>query len=258
MNAATGDDVAYDGTAPTHTGANHGPFRTIRRAADETLKYNMNGFDQFVHVADAASYANFDCKQTNGTGTVWFIGNEANPQNVPVTAATPNTHAIHQLGGFYAFKGFRLSATGSGTCMGVTVSAGNALISNLRFGPCTTDHIASNYNAQLQIVGGTITIEAGATAARHISANTSSNIFTDNTQLSALNILGSVNIGAFAEATSQANMQMTYSSITGKPNVHGLQYNAISNGVVYALGGGASYFPGDSAGVTSYGGQYLP
>ena len=67
-----------------------------------------------------------------------------------------------------------------------------------------------------------------------------------------------MNIGAFAEATSQANMQMTYSSITGKANVHGLQYNAISNGVVYALGGGASYFPGDSAGVTSYGGQYLP
>ena len=32
----------------------------------------------------------------------------------PVTAATLNTHAIHELGGFYAFKGFRLSATGSG------------------------------------------------------------------------------------------------------------------------------------------------
>ena len=111
------------------------------------------------------------------------------------------------------------------------------------------DHITSNYNAQLQIVGGTITIEAGATAARHISANTNSNIFTDHTQLSALNILGSVNIGAFVEATSQANVQMTYSSITGKANVHGLQYNAISNGVVYALGGGATYFPGDSAGV---------
>ena len=115
VNGTTGDDAAYDGTAATHTSANHGPFRTIQRAADETLKYNMNGYDQFVHVADyGAGYANFDCKQTNGSGTVWFIGNEANPQNVPVTAATPNTHAIHQLGGFYAFKGFRLSATGSG------------------------------------------------------------------------------------------------------------------------------------------------
>ena len=117
VNGTTGDDAAYDGTAATHTSANHGPFRTIQRAADETLKYNMNGFDQFVNVADyGAGYANFDCKQTNGSGTVWFIGNEANPQNVPVTAATPNTHAIHQLGGFYAFKGFRLSATGSGNC----------------------------------------------------------------------------------------------------------------------------------------------
>ena len=56
--------------------------------------------------------------------------------------------------------------------------------------------------------------------------------------VSALNILGSVNIGAFIEGSSQSNAQMTYSAITGKANVHGLQYNAISNGVVYALAAG--------------------
>src|SRR4029077_13557968 len=101
----------------------------------ETVKYNMNGHDQFVHVADG-SYANVNCMQTNGSGTVWVIGNEASPQNVPVSVATPNTHAIHQDGGVYAFKGFRCSATGSGVCHGFTASGGNSLVSNLRFGPC--------------------------------------------------------------------------------------------------------------------------
>ena len=212
VNGTTGDDAAYDGTAATHTSANHGPFRTIQRAADETLKYNMNGFDQFVHVADyGAGYANFDCKQTNGSGTVWFIGNEANPQNVPVTAATPNTHAIHQVGGFYAFKGFRLSATGSGSCSWPYRQRRQRAYANLRFGPCTNgDHITANYNAQVQQLAGTITIEAGATAARHIVGKHQFQHIR-RPHLSALNILGSVNIGAFIEATSQSNAQMTYS-----------------------------------------------
>ena len=34
VNGTTGDDAAYDGTAATHTGGNHGPFRTLQRAAE--------------------------------------------------------------------------------------------------------------------------------------------------------------------------------------------------------------------------------
>jgi hypothetical protein len=37
----------------------------------------------------------------------------------------------------------------------------------------------------------------------------------------------------------------------------GKRYNAVSNGVVDTQGGGASFIPGNSAGATATGGQYL-
>ena len=140
VNGTTGDDAAYDGTAATHTGGIHGPFKTLQRAANETLKYNMNGYHQFVHVADNA-YAAVALSPTNGTGVVHFLGNSGSPANCAIFAGTPNIAAIGQNGGYYTFNGFRLSAVGAGASDGIAISGGSCILTNMQFGPCTRFHM---------------------------------------------------------------------------------------------------------------------
>ena len=103
-----------------------------------------------------------------------------------------------------------------------------------------------------------INIEGGATAQRHISAQLNSQIAIDPFNPPALNIVGAVNLVAFIEAVALGIAQVAYTGITGKAFVHGSQYDAIGNGVISALGGGPTYYPGDSPGATSSGGQYIP
>ena len=85
VNGATGDDVNNDGTTAAFvTGTKHGPFKTLQRAANEVVKYNMNGYNQTVHVADG-NYAAVSFGQTNGAGVVLIEGNDVSPQNCTIT-----------------------------------------------------------------------------------------------------------------------------------------------------------------------------
>jgi hypothetical protein len=45
--------------------------------------------------------------------------------------------------------------------------------------------------------------------------------------------------------------------VTFSGNATGARYSALLNGVLYTGGGGANYFPGNAAGSTGSGGQYL-
>ena len=258
VNIATGDDTNFDGTTPAFTTGKHGPFKTPQRAALEVLKYNQNGYDQNVHVADG-SYASFFTYPNNGSGYVNFIGNESFPQNCAVSTAIADTCAIFDTGGFHRFKGFRLSATGSGVADGFANNSSNSVLSNCRFRTMRPRyHMSAAWNGYLLLSGGTITIEQNATTQIHMTADLNSQIARDPFNLPALNILGPVNIGIFVEGNQLGVAQVVYSSITGKANVHGSQFNAVGNGVVCSVGAGPNYFPGDSAGTLSFGGQYIP
>jgi len=257
VNGTTGNDTNFDGTTPTVSGT-HGPFKTIQRAVNETLKYNMNGYDQFIHVADGI-YASVVLTQTNGAGTVYLIGNESAPQNCAITTNTPETAAVNQGAGQYGLRGFRLSATGSGASDGIGCSGGHMALTNCRFGPCTRFHMSSAWSAYFLLDGGTIQIEAGATTIAHMFAALTSNIAINPYNIPALAILGAVNItGEFCGVSTLGVASVTYTSQSGRAFVHGPQYNASSNGVIQTFTGGPNFFPGDSPGSLSFGGQYIP
>lgn len=262
VNGTTGDDTNYDGTLATHTaGTAHGPFKTLQRASNEVLKYNMNGYDQVIYVADG-TYASVVLNPQNGAGTVHLVGNDAAPQNCIVTATAANTHAIFQNGGIWTVRGFRVSATGSGTCDGFANNYGHTQLMNMRFGPCVRGHITAGWNGTVILTAGPtpsmFTIEAGATAQAHMLLSFASNIAIDPYNIPNLQILGAVNLAQFCWAAQLGVIQVIYTALTGKAFVHGQQYYATGNSIITAIGGGASYFPGDSAGTLSYGGQYIP
>jgi hypothetical protein len=64
---------------------------------------------------------------------------------------------------------------------------------------------------------------------------------------------------AFITATGNAYTEPSLAFEDGSgdpPSVTGTRYDATLNAVINTFGGGANYFPGDSAGTTATGGQY--
>jgi hypothetical protein len=255
VNVATGDDTNYDGTQATHTSGKHGPFKTLQRAADEVVKYNQNGYNETVHVADGA-YAPVSCKPTNGSGTVYFIGNQANPAACTITSNVTDTCAIFQNSGHYGFSGFRVSSVGSGVNDGFANNSGNTVLSNIQFGPCTRHHVSVAWNGYILMDGGNFTIEAGGNATTHLSANLNSQIAMSPFNPPVLKVLGSVTFGRYIDGNQLGVLQIFYASRVGNANVHGAQYTVTGNSVLNGLASGA--MPGDVAGSLSYGGQYIP
>jgi hypothetical protein len=262
VNATTGDDSLRDGTSATVGPGMIGPFRTINRAAVEVRKYNMNGYDQYVYVADGVYTETVSCSQTNGAGSVHFVGNANNPQNVQLTC--PNTQlacCFYQSGSSsYSYNGFRLS-TPPAALDCIAGNGGQMVINNMRFGPAARYHISSGDSGASSSLWGpaTVVIEAGANAQSHICVSLVGYL-TFPVPLPAywpsLAILGPVNFGSFANADSLGLLQMRYTSISGAGYVTGAKYSASMNGCVSSVGGGPSYFPGNTAGSVGTGGQY--
>jgi hypothetical protein len=256
VNGTTGDDTNYDGTSATVVSAKVGPFKTIQRAANEVPKYNMNGYNQTIHIADN-TYGPVVFGQLNGAGICYVIGNVANPQNVAIAASTSvQPHcAIAQYGGNYDYTGLRLSA-GAGCLDGFGGNGGYATLHTMRFGACTRYHISCQVDgATVDLEPGTIFIEAGANAVAHLAAS-ELGMITHSPNLPTLNILGAVSFtNGFITSDHMGFAQMQYTGITGAASVTGPKYQAWMNGVISSLNG-INYYPGSAAGILATGGQY--
>jgi len=259
VNGATGNDT-YDGTAAV-VGGGHGPFQTIQRAVAQTQLYNMNGYDQNIFVADGSYTGPVNLPQTNGAGAVNIIGNVNVPANCQVTSTGAQGSAFAQTGGNYYVTGFRLASGATGD-YGFGASGGTVLLGNLQFGPCGLAHIAaSNSGTQITLnAGAQITIETGAnTSVGHIwlAANAGLNVPNPPgpSGYPKVTINGSVSLGTWVTANQLGQVQLVYNTITGAANVTASKFNATLCGIIQTLGGGTSYYPGNTAGATSLGGE---
>ncbi|WP_284736115.1 hypothetical protein, partial [Dongia deserti] len=71
-----------------------------------------------------------------------------------------------------------------------------------------------------------------------------------------ITLVGTPNFsGAFVQAQDLAYVAFT--SITWSGSATGTRYNGSGNSIIQTAGGGATYLPGNAAGTTSTGAQYL-
>jgi hypothetical protein len=160
-------------------------------------------------------------------------------------------------------RGFRVATIGANALDGINCNGGTLWVGNCRFGPCGRGHLFSGGNTgNIQVIDQTtITIESAGNCAYHLGASAGGSIQVINPPspvFPALNILGPVSMpGGFVNSTLGSFTQVAYNSITGGGNVSGPKYSASLNGIISSLGGGTSYYPGNSAGSISTGGQYV-
>ncbi len=262
VNASTGSDTLYDGTAATVSGT-HGPFATIQKGVAQVPLYNLNGNYLTISVANGEYSGPVVCPPVNGSGAVVITGNTSTPNDCWVyTTGTDLLSAfnLNNVGGLYAITGFRLY-TANGTNVGDpgagvwAIGGGTTVqLSNMQYGPCFGGHVQAIDSATVTLNGGTDTIEASAAAPRHLFSADGATINVPFTK-PTLVIQGSVAITAFIDCLD-ANVSVLYSSITGASNVTGSKFTASLNGIINTSGSGTSYFPGSTAGNEASGGQY--
>jgi hypothetical protein len=263
VNDITGSDTLYDGTSAVVSGVMGGPFKTIQKALEEMRKYNLGGWDFYIHVADG----NYNstailayCPVPNGSGIVHLVGNESNPAACNLyNTGTGSAIAVHK-GGQYDITGFSIRTTApnsSDGAHGCWVMYGSyCRLGVMRWNSC----VGSHFN-----------VGTGATGSQYLhqyiagSAASHQNVYTNGIMINAnpdlinppLTITAAVSLPQFATASGGGQMWSIWGAITGAGNVTGTKYIAFGNGVIDVQGRGVSYLPGTVAGYTATGGQYL-
>ena len=186
-----------------------------------------------------------------GGGTLTIQGNAGTPANVLCQTIGSDVFKITKgaLPGALTLKAFKVETSASGA--GLNFSQACAVnLDALDFGTCAGQHLVCSMGANVTFVSN-YTISGGAT--RHWNANPFSWV---NCMNKTIAITGTPNFSsAFAMATF-AYMNIT--SVTFSGSATGARYSVVYNGLI-ATGSGANpnYFPGNSAGSTATGGQYI-
>ncbi|WP_146126149.1 hypothetical protein [Burkholderia multivorans] len=252
INASTGSDSNNGLTSGT-------AWATINKALTTLQQnYDLGGFTATINVA-AGSYA-------PGVVTGAFVG--AIASNSVQVVATGAVTITNPSGGsaacFYATGGAQFAISGpftlvnsnSGSSCAQASGAGSIL--NIGTGITVAFSAGSHFLAN---AGGILNINGNYSIANNGGAGSHYNVA--NAGIIAITNGITVTIGSgvgisLAFATANGLSQITTSGVTyAGSSVTGPRYASNTNSVISTNGGGASYFPGSTAGSTSTGGQYL-
>lgn len=235
--------------ATTGSDSNNGltvgtPFLTIDRAITVAAALDLSVYDVTISVG-AGTFGRFTLKSTLGAGLVTING--AGATTIIDTTSQANILATDILGR-WRVTGVKFTNSGSAFA---TIFVRNAalILGAVDFGTCVADHIYAAPNSYvLQDASYTIS----GSAPRHLRVEAAvlrgeglTVTLTGTPAFSTAFLVGETGGMALVGAN-------TYSgAATGK------RYDLTGNSVGRTYGGGASYLPGNVAGTTATGGQYI-
>jgi hypothetical protein len=235
------------------TDVSGGAFLTIQHAlALVAATIDMGGYVVTIKVGDGTRTSKITVPRMVGQAaatSLKIVGNTTTPANCILSVTSNNCITVGENGAMCAISGFDLRTTTAGSALDV-INGGVIILDGLMiFGPTADRHISV-------FGGGIVDRQANYTingnAEWHLSAQgTSSTITGFGATITLSGTPAFDEDFAFASSGGEISEFQTYSgSATGR------RYFAFLNGVINTFGGGATYFPGDSAGATSNGGEY--
>lgn len=232
-----------------------GAFLTIQKAIDTVAALDLSIYNVTIQVADGTYTGTVTVTGPwVGSGSVTLQGNTTTPANVVITTAAAGAAALSvQLGGRLSVAGFKLVSSGTGPTAGLKSSGSAILVTG------AMDFGAANRQMQAT-VSGTITFGTGITynisaaAVTHIFCSSSGNFViegctvttTGTVAFSGAFVTSSFLGGVFIDGNNFASASAT-----------GSRYSITANGVLYTAGAATTYLPGNAAGSTGSGGQYI-
>ena len=251
LTAARTYYVRTDGN-DTNTGLANtagGAFLTIQKAIDVIAALDLSTYNVTIQVADGTYTGTVTVNGPwTGSGTVTLKGNTATPANVILTSAGANGTIFVTNGGRLAIQDMEIRQSASVYLVQVTAN-GYASVTNIRCGSGASQQLRAVDGGILEVIGN-YAIVAGGTS--HWVAASGGVIRCQNRTIT---ITGTPAFtSAFGVASNVGAVVCNTDTFSGSAT--GPRYNISTNGVIQTSGGGATYLPGDSAGVTATGGQY--
>jgi len=234
-----------DGLANTSGGA----FLTIQKAVDTVASIDIATFDVTIQVGDGTYTGAVTVNGPwVGSGTVTIKGNASTPANVLLSTTSASTVTCKN-GGRIALQDLELRTTTSGDCI-ASINNAYVSVSNVRFGTCAANHVRARDGGVFEAIGNyTISGSAAIHWGTFFSAMIRAAGFT-------ITLSGTPAFStSFAQAGNCGGMLVSINTFSGAAT--GKRYDVVNNGVINTGGGGATYLPGDTAGTTATGGQYV-
>ncbi len=232
-----------------------GAFLTIQKAIDTTASLDCSLYDITIQLG-AGTYtltATISLKNIVGAGAVTIIGDETTPTNVVLDfQSSSNGFSANGIYTVYKLKGFKIySSTSTATYLiHAHRSPAKIELQNLNIGAGAVQPIRSADGGGISITGN-YTISGGATANHWTGV---AGLF--RCQFVTITLTGTPAFGNCFVAADYGSVFIV-NVITFSGSATGARYSVSANGVLYTGGGGADYFPGDSAGASATGGQYV-
>jgi hypothetical protein len=239
--------VSTAGSDTVGSGLYADPWATIQHAWTMiTSYYDLNGFTATIQLFDGTYTSGLNAIGTPVGGNIVIQGNSSNIGNVILNSSSDVITSNNSIVTIQY-----LTIEGGSTVSLFADNGGGIFFNNIAFAACTGPHIWANRggfvraNGNYSITGnasnhwlaqgnGVITVDS-------ITITVSAGLTFSNTFASAL-------MGGYIECYSN-----TFSTTTAT----GIRYISNLNGVINTNGGGANYLPGNSAGSTATGGQYV-
>jgi hypothetical protein len=252
--ATTGSDTANSGLAASS------PFLTLQKAWNYIIaNLDANGFNVTVNVADgtySTGVTGSGAPPGMGSGNyIQFTGDTTTPANCVISCS--NAHCFSFSGAPVNIAGFTVTTTGTvagSPSTGVTAAVGSTvtLNGNMVFGACPS-HIGaiSGYVA----ISTNYTITGGGQT--HYNANGPGSFINGVTGTYTVTLTGTPNFSnAFCAVALLGGVQAYSPNLTFSGSATGVRYTVSLVSIIQTNGGGATYFPGNSAGTTGAGGVY--
>jgi hypothetical protein len=221
-------------------------FLTISQAINVCSTLDLSALSVYINVADG-TYTNALVVNGNwlGTGNVLIQGNTTTPANCIISITNDNAIQVTNSGRLW-IAGFKITTSGSGSGLVASNKGSITVYGSMDFGACAWYHmqalqggIISNW--QNYTISGSTGAHYEAESFGHISS-------VGNT----ITLTGTPNFSSGFAYASRIGLMETYSQ-TYSGSGTGARYFSGYNSVLFTNGGGANYYPGNSAGSVASG-----
>jgi hypothetical protein len=218
-----------------------GAFLTIQRAVDVVSALDMATYQVTIQIADGTYNEAVTLKPWLGASRPIVKGNLSTPANVVINA-TGNAF-LNDGAGRWRVTDLKVIATS----VGLRAANGGIIeYGNINFGACTSFHCFADRGSLIALSSYTISGDAGY----HWNINKG-----DLTAQSITITLSGTRAFSYFIYVQRLSMALT-NGITFSGSATGTRYYAESFSIILTSGGGASYFPGSSAGGVDADGRY--
>lgn len=242
--ATTGND--------SNPGTSGSPWLTIQHAFNYLLaNIDLAGFTATIKVADGTYTGAISIGSPfTGGGMVQLTGNASTPANCILSTTSNDAISVSNYA-IISIQGFKIQTTSSGVGL-IALNGGQINVNGtMNYGACASAHMDARGNGSAILISADYTISGASPA--HQVGNFSGLISGSNLTIT---ITGTPAFSSeFASADLLGLVTVTGNTYSGAAT--GTRYSATGNGVINTAGGGATYLPGNGAGSTGTGGQYI-